>query len=95
MFIADQHGVIQMANPQAEQIFGYPRVEFMGAKLDTLLFQRAIIAPEAVEGVATDTSAAAERAFQDFRSAAVQFDGVRKGGDLFPADISRSTPRNR
>ena len=44
-----------------------------------------------MEGVAADTNAAAERAFQDFRSAAVQFDGVRKGGDLFPAEISRST----
>ena len=44
-----------------------------------------------MEGVAADTNAAAERAFQDFQSAAVQFDGVRKGGDLFPADISQST----
>ena len=91
MFIADEHGVIQMANPQAEQLFSYPREEFVGARMDSLLFQRTAAKPEAMMGVAADTSAAAERAFQDFQSVAVQFDGVRKGGDLFPADISRST----
>ncbi len=91
MFISDQHGIIQMANPQAEQIFGYPREGFAGAQLTSLLFQRTVTKPDALEGVAADTSAAAERAFQDFQSSSVQFDGVRKGGDLFPADISRST----
>ena len=91
MFIADQHGVIQTANPQAERIFGYPREEFTGTQLNSLLFRREVAKPATLEGATVDSSAATERAFQDFQSAAVQFDGVRKGGDLFPAEISRST----
>ena len=87
MLIADLGGTIQMANAQAERLFGYPQNDFVGQKLATLLVEREatpeLEAPEAVRF-------SRDRAMQTLRSLGARFDGVRRDGVLFPVDMSRS-----
>ncbi len=88
LLITDKDGKIQMTNAQAERLFGYPRNDFNGRKIDDLLVMRAEPAKEADDDAVLPLSK--DRAFQDFRSLGARFDGVRPDGTTFPIDLSRS-----
>ncbi len=89
MVITDAKGRVQMANLQAEKLFGYTRPEFVDRDLATMLVGRAIPGEEPVKDGPSDRMAE-DQAFRDLRSVGAKFDGVRKDGGSFPLDLSRS-----
>ena len=89
MLITDEKGQIQMVNLQAKQLFGFSRTELLERNLSTLVVGRAMPAEAPAHDDPSDRLAE-DRAFRDMRSMAAKFDGVRKGGDSFPLDLSRS-----
>ena len=90
MVIADDEGTIQMVNARAEELFGYSREEFMGRDLARMLVQREVAPEDAGEEVQEQGSRDQDPALRRFQTLAAKFDGVRKNGELFPLDLSRS-----
>ena len=86
MVISDAAGAIQMVNAQAVTLFGYSRDDFAGRPLKNLLVEREK-ADAAEQEIAEQRS---ESAFLNFKALAAKYDGVRKNGDLFPIEMSRS-----
>ena len=70
----DSDGVVVLANVQAERLFGCPRVELLGQRLETLV----------PEGSGLDT--AAPRSM----GGPIELTGRRQDGSNFPAEISLS-----
>ena len=89
LLITNAKGEIQMANTQAEKLFGYSRAELVDRELSTLLIGRAMPCDEPAQPAPSDRLTE-DRAFRDLRSVGAQFDGVRKDGGSFPLDLSRS-----
>lgn len=87
MMICDEAGHIQTVNTQAERLFGYPRTELLTHSLDTLLRER-----DRTDELPDESSGAQgrDRAFQDLQAVGAQYDGLRKNGETFPLDLSRS-----
>ena len=87
MMICDEAGKIQTVNTQAERLFGYPRTELTNRSLDTLLRERnrAAELPDEAAG-----AQGRDRTFQDLEAVGAQYDGLRKNGETFPLDLSRS-----
>jgi PAS domain S-box-containing protein len=90
MMICDEAGKIQIVNTQAEQMFGYTRAEFSDFALEQLLQVRE--RPSLGESLEGDpvSQQARDRAFQDLQAAGAQYNGVRKNGETFPLDLTRS-----
>ena len=86
MVISDAAGAIQMVNSQAVTLFGYSRDDFSGRKLGTLLVERETPAGSEPE----PDQKASDSAMTNFKALAAKYDGVRKNGELFPVDMSRS-----
>ncbi len=89
LLITNDKGRVQMANVQAEKLFGYSRSEFTDRDLSTMLVGRVVSGDELVKEGPTDRLAE-DRAFRDLRSVGAKFDGVRKDLSSFPLDLSRS-----
>jgi PAS domain S-box-containing protein len=84
MVIVDEHGTIQLANAQAEQLFGHSRGEMVGKSIEMLVPRRYRDAHVAYRG----------RYFASARlrpmGAGVELFGLRKDGTEFPVEISLS-----
>ena len=88
LIITDSTGTIQMVNAQTERLFGFPRDDFAGQTLDSLLMARTGSPEQQKENDPVRLSQ--DRAIQNLRSMGAQFDGVRRDGTTFPIDLSRS-----
>ena len=90
LLITGASGTIQMANAQAEHLFGYSRGAFSGQKLDDLFVARDL--PDEDEGGEGEgsTRLSKDRAIRTLRSLGAKFDGIRQDGTAFPIDLSRS-----
>lgn len=89
LLIADARGQIQMVNAQAEHLFGHPRQQFTEQKIGDLLVAR--VEPSAEGEESSPSRLAGDQALQGLRKFGAQFDGVRRDGTTFPAELSRST----
>ena len=89
LLITDQRGIIQMVNAEAERLFGYPRNDFTGRAIDSLVVARSEAPTEPEEE--TDSRLSQDRAFKDLRSMGARFDGVRQNGTAFPIDLTRNS----
>lgn len=82
MIISDKDGRIVMANTQAEVIFGYPKYEILGKKIEFLIPQR----------FHTHHITNRSAYFSDPRTRSMgeglELFGVKKNGDEFPVEIS-------
>ena len=87
MMICDEAGKIQTVNTQAERLFGYPRAELMTRSLGTLLREREQEDQMPDESVGRQGR---DRTFRDLQAVGAQYDGLRKNGETFPLDLSRS-----
>ena len=87
MMICDEAGRIQTVNTQAERLFGYARTELQTRSLDSLLRER-----DRAEELPDESSGAQgrDRTFQDLQAVGARYDGLRKNGETFPLDLSRS-----
>lgn len=88
LLITDEDGKIQLVNAEAERLFGYPRNDFTGRKIDDLLVARAV--PTSDEEADEASRLSKNPALRDFQSLGAHFDGVRQDGTTFPIDLSRS-----
>src|SRR5262249_60919847 len=77
-------GVIHLANEQCEKLFGYPRAELVGQKVEVLVPDE--IRPRHPELRASFHRAHTTRAM----GALLELHGRRKDGSLFPVDIALS-----
>jgi PAS domain S-box-containing protein len=80
--VVAEDGVIHLANEQCEKLFGYPRAELVGQKVDVLVPDD--IRPRHPELRASFHRAPATRAM----GALLELHGRRKDGSLFPVDIA-------
>ena len=84
MVIVDQHGTIVLVNAQTEKMFGYPRAELLGQRVESLV-------PRRFHG-AHPGHRAAYTASPKFREmgTGLELFGLRKDGSEFPIEISLS-----
>ncbi len=78
LVLTDQRGLIQLANPAAERIFGYSRDELMGQHLAMLL-------PEAV---GEDKVSFLKRAREKALGRVTEWQCLRRNGEIFPVELS-------
>src|SRR3954464_4403715 len=87
--VADEAGVIRLANAQCEKLFGYSREELIGQRVEILvpaqLRERQPALRAGFHGVAASRTMGAGR----------ELHGVRKDGSLFPVEIGLSPLPNR
>ena len=89
LLIADARGRIQMVNVQAEHLFSQPRHTFADQQIGELLVARVDPGAEAEE--TAPVRLAGDEALRGLRKRGSRFDGVRRDGTTFPAELSRST----
>ena len=84
LMVADEQGIIRLANAQCEKLFGYPREELIGQPVEMLV-------PAEVRARHPAMRAAFHHA-PDARSMGVgrELRGQRKDGSLFPVEIGLS-----
>ena len=84
MVIADETGTIVLLNGQAERLFGYPRAELIGQKVEVLVPHQFRARHEGLRhGYEEDPRARS-------MGAGLELSGRRKDGTEFPAEISLS-----
>ncbi len=86
MIISDPDGAIQTVNSQAVALFGHEREDFAGRTLGDLLVAR----DEADGDASAPDEKTRDNVLVHFQALAAKYDGVRKNGELFPIDMSRS-----
>ena len=84
MVIVDLEGRIVLVNAQTEKLFGYPRAELLGERVEMLVPRR--LRPQ--HEVHRTTYSTAPKARE--MGAALELFGVRKDGSEFPVEISLS-----
>jgi len=77
MVITDESGVIRLANSRTDSLFGYPREQLIGTQITLLIPNWKAPGREDFDG---DGSALLE----------ARMSGIRQGGSMFPAEITRS-----
>jgi len=80
--VVGEDGVIHLANEQCEKLFGYPRSELVGQKVDVLVPDE--VRPHHPELRASFHRSPSTRAMGALR----ELHGRRKDGSLFPVDIA-------
>jgi PAS domain S-box-containing protein len=85
MLVVDEKGVIILANPQLEEMFGYQQGEFTGFPIEVLV-------PEAVRGrhVALRDGYINDTSFQGTEGLSRVLRGVTKDGTEFPVEVAIS-----
>jgi PAS domain S-box-containing protein len=82
--ITNQHGIIQLVNAQAENLFGYPRKEMMGQPIEVLIPAR--FRNDHVSHRSSFSESPRPRAM----GAGLDLHGLRKDGSEFPVEVSLS-----
>ena len=88
LLMVDGQGVIQLANPAAERMFGYARDELNGKPIRTLV----------PEKHGTDVALSLREAMGKAMGRTTEWEGRRKNGDVFPFELALfqfETPEGR
>jgi PAS domain S-box-containing protein len=84
----DDGGRITLFNPAAERIFGYPAAEVTGHEV-------ALLAPPAAEGGEPDLAALLTSGDPGLGGRTVEVSARRRGGEVFPVEVSVSISERR
>ncbi|MBV9762466.1 MAG: response regulator [Acidobacteriaceae bacterium] len=83
MVITDEHGVIRLANSRTDALFGYPREQLLGTKITSLI-------PDWEPPNHRNGNAKSEDSGEGSALLEARLNGVRRGGSVFTAEITRS-----